>query len=1179
MTTLKTLLKDSAYKLTQFSLAQIEFLEKRIIDKDVRGKVTPHVVCLVRGKEIKLTPEEVVRQLFIDTLNTHYHYSLERMQCEYPVKTGSSSKRADIVIFDAENTAQPYIIVELKQPNVKDGQEQLKSYCRFEGAPLGVWTNGEDIEYFLKNENAKSKTVGLNGLGGLPNANQTLAGFLNEPFTIKNLIMNDKLEHRSLKKIITQFEDVVLANSGADGFEEIFKMIFTKLFDEFQSGSDKDEINALLKHGTPIDAIDNAAFRSLQFRNTSTETDVEKREAEVKIRLEKLFAEARKKWRGIFSTDDSFKLTASHLSTCVSYLQDIKLFNSNLDVIDDAFEYLVNQESKGNKGQYFTPRYVIDMCVKMLNPKSHETMIDTASGSCGFPMHTIFHVWQALAPENTNLFTTDKRTPAQIDYVQNNVFGIDFDARSVRVGRALNLIAGDGQTNVLRLNTLDYKRWDETVKEQSWVDVFNDGFRKLKELRADNESYKSFNFDVLMANPPFAGEITDETLLANYQLGKNATGKAQTKVGRDILFIERNLNFLKSGGRMAVVLPQGRFNNSSDKYIREFIAEHCRILAVVGLHGNVFKPHTGTKTSVLLVQKWDAEICPKVDDYPIFFATMQKQSKDNSGEKIYIKDENGANIKDHHGHFIVDHDLFNHDGLTQDGIAEAFVEFAKKEKLSFFDSSPFDEVKYRALLEGLEISEVMFSDVDLGDRFDAEYFWKDGLVIQKLLEQKGAVKFNEIGEFVASAFYPAATHLYESGDTPFIRCVDCISYPLITREQNHLFENIPLSFANESGGINLLKKGDFVITKVGSPCFASIVEEHELVALSRTVLGVKNVKNVDPYYLLIFLRGRYGFNQLLRQRELTIQYQLTLARVKNIQIYLASAKLQQKIHEIVARYIQSNQQSKSTYSQAETLLLDALGMADFSPSNENINIKSFKDSFLTTGRLDAEYYQPKYEEVMAHISAQNHDKLSALVTIQKSIETGSDAYSEDENGLPYLRVADYNKFGITEPQKRLTDSFIADFFKGEEGEKKLKKLKPKAGTILFSKDGSVGEAFCLQEDANFITSGAVLHLTVRDKEKILPDYLTLALNSKLVKMQSERDAGGSIILHWRVGEIENVIVPIVEMETQTKIAALVQQSFALKAESEMLLELAKRAVEMAIEEDEAAAMGYLENEK
>ena len=104
----------------------------------------------------------------------------------------------------------------------------------------------------------------------------------------------------------------------------------------------------------------------------------------------------------------------------------------------------------------------------------------------------------------------------------------------------------------------------------------------------------------------------------------------------------------------------------------------------MGLHGNTFKPHTGTKTSVLFVQKWDDELCPKVEDYNIFFATMKKPGKDNSGEKIYVKDCNGDNLLDSHGHLIVDHDLYNHDGLTGDGIAEAFIEFAKKENLSFF---------------------------------------------------------------------------------------------------------------------------------------------------------------------------------------------------------------------------------------------------------------------------------------------------------------------------------------------------------------------------------------------------------------------------------------------------------------------------------------------------------------
>jgi len=411
-------------------------------------------------------------------------------------------------------------------------------------------------------------------------------------------------------------------------------------------------------------------------------------------------------------------LTPSHLSVCVSSLQDVKLFNSNLDVVDEAFEYLINKSSKGEKGQYFTPRYVIDMCVRMLNPSEKETMIDTAAGSCGFPVHTAFYVWRKIykrlgIPES-DMFTAEEKPVECIEYVRNKVFAIDFDEKAVRVARTLNLIAGDGQTNVLHLNTLDYERWDENLKDENWQETYFEGWKKLKKMRAEKNSNRDFQFDILMANPPFAGDIKESRILSKYELSKNAAGKTSSKVGRDILFIERNLDFLKPGGRMAIVLPQGRFNNSSDKYIRDYIAEHCRILAVVGLHGNVFKPHTGTKTSVLFVQKWDDEKCPWQEDYPIFFATMQEPSKDNSGEKIFVKKgdfprvakpsepqyewmasesmsyyettpkDNNEYLLDNHGHLIVKHDLFNHDGLTKDGIAEAFAEFAKKEGLSFF---------------------------------------------------------------------------------------------------------------------------------------------------------------------------------------------------------------------------------------------------------------------------------------------------------------------------------------------------------------------------------------------------------------------------------------------------------------------------------------------------------------
>lgn len=679
---LADILQDSDYQLTQFSPSHIQRLEKDIFLKESRGKQAPYVKCLVRKKDIQLKPEEVVRQLYLMVLNEDHGYAFNRMQLEYAVKTGSSSKRADIVIFEAERPTQPYIIVELKKPTAKEGKDQLESYCKFEGASIGVWSNGNEIEYFFKTENEKSRTTFLEKLSYLPDAKQTLSDVLNVSFTIKQLMLNDKLQDKTLKSIILEFEDIVLANSGVDGFEEIFKLLFTKLYDEFKSSTDSDAIATLIKHNkTPLTGIDDSGFRQLSFRNTGTESDTQKR-------VSQLFADAKQQWQGIFSPDTKFSLTPTQLKTCVSYLQDVKLFNSNLEVVDDAFEYLVNKEQKGGKGQYFTPRYVIDMCVKMLDPKADEKVIDTAAGSCGFPMHCIFHVWSQLNPAAPNLLTTQKRTQAELDYVKHNVFAIDFDLRSVRVGRTLNIIAGDGHTNVLLLNTLDFTRWNETTRERDWLKNYNEGFTRLEALRTDQNSNKSFEFDILMANPPFAGDISDSVILHSHpHVSKNSANKVQTKVGRDILFIERNLEYLKDGGRMAVVLPQGRFNNSSDKAIRDFIAERCRILAVVGLHGNVFKPHTGTKTSVLFVQKWHDKLCPKMDDYPIFFATMQSPSKDNSGEKIYRTDPQGQRIRDEHGHLIVQHDLFsqkiNGTENTPDGIAEAFIEFAKKEKLSF----------------------------------------------------------------------------------------------------------------------------------------------------------------------------------------------------------------------------------------------------------------------------------------------------------------------------------------------------------------------------------------------------------------------------------------------------------------------------------------------------------------
>jgi len=674
--TLSSILKDSNYSLSIFTEPEIKNLESKIISKD--GKA--YINCIIRDKEIQLKPEEIIRQLYTAKLINAYRYPKQRIKFEHPVSFGREIKSADIVVFDSDRPLVEYIIVEVKKPKLKEGKEQLRSYCNATGAPIGVWTNGGQISHY----NRKDPNI-FEDITDIPKVDQTLEDIIKERFTWRDLVAKDKIpnEGKSLKTIITEMEDEVLANAGVDVFEEVFKLIFTKLYDEIESRDDKvitdheikrrltpEEITDFEKLKKALGDVDTSGFRLLEFRNTGQS------EGELKKKIQSLFDKAKKKWQGVFPDESRIDLSPSHLSVCVSSLQDVKLFNSNLQIIDEAFEYLVSKSAKGEKGQYFTPRHVIDMCVKMLNPQEGEYMIDPAAGSCGFTVHTIFKMTGHLF-ETTEISAEEKEDILKI-------FGIDFDEKVVRVARTLNLIAGDGESNVLHLNSLDYDRWNETVNNPDWRDTYGGGFRRLEALKKDPSSYKEFGFDILMANPPFAGDIKESRIIHKYVLGYNAKNKPKSKVGRDILFIERCLDLLKPGGRMAIVLPQGRFNNTSDKEIREFVAEKARIIAVVGLNNNTFKPHTGTKTSVLFLQKWYEKLCPQVEDYPIFFAVSEKSGKDNSGEYIYVKNGEGKNILDKYGHFIVDHDLHNQGGELPDGVAEAFIEWAKREKLSFW---------------------------------------------------------------------------------------------------------------------------------------------------------------------------------------------------------------------------------------------------------------------------------------------------------------------------------------------------------------------------------------------------------------------------------------------------------------------------------------------------------------
>ena len=208
--TIYDILKDSAYKTEQFSQESIDRLNMRIIEStDKKGKPYAVVECLVRKKQITLKPKEVVRQLLIDKLINEYGYPVSRMQLEYPVYFGREVKRADIVIMDEDRPIVPYIIIEVKKPKLKDGKEQLKSYCNSTGAPIAVWCNGEQIAYY----NRKDPNY-FEDIRDIPKANQTLLDVISERWTIEDLKQNDVLQKDkiSLKDKIKDLEDEVLAN-------------------------------------------------------------------------------------------------------------------------------------------------------------------------------------------------------------------------------------------------------------------------------------------------------------------------------------------------------------------------------------------------------------------------------------------------------------------------------------------------------------------------------------------------------------------------------------------------------------------------------------------------------------------------------------------------------------------------------------------------------------------------------------------------------------------------------------------------------------------------------------------------------------------------------------------------------------------------------------------------------
>lgn len=467
------------------------------------------------------------------------------------------------------------------------------------------------------------------------------------------------------------------------------------------------------------------------------------------------------------------------------------------------------------------------------------------------------------------------------------------------------------------------------------------------------------------------------------------------------------------------------------------------------------------------------------------------------------------------------------------------------------------------MLEGLEICEVNFSSVNENkdERTDSDFWTKQPKKNPKL-------NYDKIGNCLVQSQYGISISMNEENQ----------GYPIYRMNEIHnmlcdLEVDKCADISHKEMQVFELKDRDVLFNRtnsyewVGRTGLYKKTDGRSFVFASYLVRFRPDENILLPEYLTTFLNTKYGVWDVKRRARQSInQTNVNPEEVKQIDIPLLSLIFQNHIRNSFDSAFDSIQNASNLYAQAETLLLETLGMADFTPSSEAVNIKSFKDSFAVSGRLDAEYYQPKYEQVICQIKQLPWQSLDYLID---NYSTGYPYKSEDyveSSELPLIRINNIKKgfldisnaAFLPEAQKHLSEKDIAN-----------------EGDLLISMSGTIGSACVVPVGITAVVNQRIMRLTIKNYN---PLVLMLIINSIVGASQLERIGTGGVQTNISSGDISQMIVPVLDMDTQQKIADLVQQSFALKAQSAHLLDVAKRAVEMAIEQDEAVALAYIASE-
>ena len=450
-------------------------------------------------------------------------------------------------------------------------------------------------------------------------------------------------------------------------------------------------------------------------------------------------------------------------------------------------------------------------------------------------------------------------------------------------------------------------------------------------------------------------------------------------------------------------------------------------------------------------------------------------------------------------------------------------------------------------------------------RMDSECYKQYHLDVEKAITSKmfKTIQYYSSSVINFGAYSLCNNIIFQTSGRPFLVTEDI---------KNNIIEMDKLHYISENVHALLYKshcsKGQVLLTMAGAYLGKAAVYNENFECSSNQAIAKITLKPdaINPYYLSTFLNCRHGQSQIERFRTGTGQPNLNLGLIKFIKVVEATFQFQALIEQIVNDALGYRKNAVSAYSIAENIVLAELGLSNWQSQHCLTFIRYYSET-QAASRIDAEYFQPKYQEIVRAIKnyAGGWDTLGNLVTVKKCVEVGSSEYLEA--GIPFVRVSNLSPFEITE------EKYIS-----EELYEEIKQHQPQPGEILFSKDATPGIAHYLNEASRkMIPSGGILRLK-RKSDQISNEYLTLVLNSVLTKEQVNRDVGGSIILHWRTDQVKATAIPLLPQSKQHQIQQKVIESFNLRQQSKQLLECAKRAVELAIEQDEQTAINWLQDQ-